>query len=80
MHAVGMKNWIHHMHMPHMHMPHRHDMALRVSHMFHDERFWAIFALVALTALIVGFGIWAAMTQGPAEEPFLRTPFSPYLY
>ncbi len=75
MHVAGMRNWVHH-----IHMPNRHDITLRASHMFHDERFWAIFALAVLAALVVGFGIWAAMTQGPAEGPFPRTPFSPYLY
>lgn len=71
MHVAGMKNWFHY-----MHAPHGHGLMLRVSHLVHDKRFWAIVALLALTALIVGLGIWASMAQGPAEGPL----FSPRLY
>ena len=71
MHVAGMKNWFHY-----VRSPDRQEVMLRASHIMHNRRFWAILAVAILTALIVGFGIWASMNYEPMQGPY----FSPYLY
>ena len=71
-----MKEWVHKVHVPKMHMPDRHDMTLRMDHLVHDERFWAIVALVAVTALIITLAILTKPGGVPVEvTPLPNYPF-----
>lgn len=76
MNTMPMKNWAHKVHVPHMHVPNRHDMTLRMEHLVHDPRFWAIAALVAVTAFIITL----AVLTSPQGTNIDITPLPNYPY
>ena len=73
MYHISMKNWTHG-----MHMPKRHDMAVTFSHVFHDERFWAIVGAVVLFALLIGLAVLASRGGGPGPYHDPTRMFFPY--
>ena len=73
MYTLPLKNWIHR-----VHMPSRDTLALRMSHIVHDERFWPIMVAIALMATFIAIAIWAGMTGGSAGEEVPTRPFRPY--
>ncbi len=58
-----------------MHIPKRHDMAIRMDHMVHDERFWAIMGAAILLGLLITLAVLAA-TSG--NQLPIVTPGYPY--
>lgn len=73
MYTLPLKEWAHH-----VHVPSRANMALRISHMTHDERFWPIMVAIALMAAFIAIAIWAGMTGGAPGEELPTRPFRPY--
>jgi hypothetical protein len=73
MYHVSMKNWTHS-----MHMPKRHDMAMGLTHLFHDDRFWAMVGAAVLFAVLLGLAIIASKEGGPAPDFAPSRPFFPY--
>ena len=61
----------------HMFMEHRHGMLLKAEQLVHDSRFWAVVALIAVLAVLIGLAIWAGMAGDGGTE--LR-PVSPFYY
>jgi hypothetical protein len=70
MYHVPVKNW-----MRHMHIPKRHDMVVKVSHMVHDERFWAVIGALILLGFLMTLAIFAAKS---GDQPPIVTPGYPY--
>ena len=70
MYHIPLKSWMHH-----THMPHRHSMAVKMHTLFRDERFWAIFAIVAIMALLITLAIVAGRGTGASPD---FTPIYPY--
>ncbi len=44
------------------HMPTRHNMALRLDHVVHDERFLPIIVALAFMAALVFIAVWVGLT------------------
>ncbi len=70
MYHIPVKNWMHH-----VHIPKRHDMAIRMDHMVHDERFWAVMGAAILLGLLITLAVLAA-TSG--NQLPIVTPGYPY--
>ncbi len=70
MYHIPLKSWVHH-----THMPHRHNMAVKMQSLFHDERFWAIFAITVIMALLITLAIVAGKGTGASPD---FTPIYPY--
>ena len=70
MYHIPLKSRVHH-----THMPHRHNMAVKMQSFFRDERFWAIFAIVAIMALLITLAIVAGKGTGASPD---FTPIYPY--
>lgn len=72
MYHIPVKNWMHH-----VHIPKRHDMAMRMGHVVHDERFWAIMGAAILLGLLITLAVLTATSgnQGPIVNPMY--PFFP---
>ncbi len=68
-----------HIHVRHMHMPNAHQMAVKINHMIHDSRFWAVVALVVITLLII---LTAILSSSSGARPLDRIPGPafPFLY
>ncbi len=66
MYHIPVKNWMHR-----VHIPKRHDMAIRMDHMVHDERFWAVMGAVILLGLLITLAVLAASSgnQSPVVTP-----------
>lgn len=80
-HSMHMPQWARSMHMPNwshsMHMPKRHDMAVGLSHLFQDDRFWAVIGAAILFAVLLGLAVLATGDGGPAPDFSPMTPFFP---
>ena len=64
----------------HIHMPSRHDVFVRINHLFHSERFWAIAITVILLSSLLALAIWAGIAAETNQDlPPIR-PFSPFIY
>lgn len=82
MNTLHMKDRMHSMHMPHFHKPHVptcHQMVLKTEHLLKDPRFWAVLAMVAVTALVITMAI-LTKPSGPTPQPISPNVFGPYLY
>jgi len=64
----------------HIHMPSRHDVFVRMNHLFHSERFWAIAAMVILLSSLVALAIWASIAAETNPDLSPIRPFYPYKY
>ena len=73
MYTLPVKQWF-----SHIHMPDRHSLAVKMDHLFHDERFWALVVAIALIAAFIGLVIWAGLHGEPGETDLQSYPFSPY--
>lgn len=73
MYSVPIKKWVHH-----IHMPDRHNLALQMSHLVHDERFWPIVVAIALMAAFIAIAVWAGLTGESTGEEMPTRPFRPY--
>jgi len=60
----------------HFHMPNRHSIALRAEHIFHDERFWPLAALLAFITLLIILYVLA----GSSFETTFERSFYPHGY
>ncbi len=70
MYRIPLKSWV-----QHVHMPNRHNMAVKMQTLFRDERFWAIFAIVVIMALLITLAIVAGRGTGTSPD---FTPIYPY--
>ena len=70
MYHMPIKSWV-----QHVHMPHWHNADVKMHNMFRDERFWAIFAIIVIMALLITLAIVAG--QGAGTSPDF-TPIYPY--
>ena len=70
MYHIPLKSWMHH-----AHMPHRHNMSVKMLSLFRDERFWAVFAIVVIMALLIMLAIVAGRGAGASPD---FTPIYPY--
>ena len=70
MYHIPLKSWMHH-----THMPHRHSMSVKMLSLFRDERFWAVFAIVVIMALLITLAIVAGKGTGASPD---FTPIYPY--
>lgn len=70
MYHIPVKNWMHT-----VHIPKRHDMAIRMDHMFHDERFWAVMGAAILLGLLITLTVLAARS---GDQLPVVTPGYPY--
>jgi hypothetical protein len=70
MYHIPLKSWMHH-----THTPHRHNMGAKMQSLFRDERFWAIFAIVVIMALLITLAIVAGKGTGASPD---FTPIYPY--
>ncbi|MBE0536789.1 MAG: hypothetical protein IH624_14070 [Phycisphaerae bacterium] len=52
-----------------------HGLGSKAQHLLHDERFWAIFAIVVILALLITLAIIAGQGTGGAPD---YTPMYPY--
>ena len=78
MSTMPMKKWVQGVHIHRMHMPNRHDMTLRMEHLMHDPRFWAIAALVVVTAFIITLAVLTSPQGTGVEQSPL--PSYPYIF
>ena len=71
------------MHLPHFrhehHGHHGHAMVVRVEHLLHDPRFWAVLAMVAVTALVMTLAILTQPGGGVEAESLPVIP-GPFMY
>lgn len=71
------------MHLPHFrhehHGHHGHAMVVRVEHLLHDPRFWAVLAMVAVTALVMTLAILTQPGGGVEAESLPAIP-GPFMY
>lgn len=72
MYHIPVKNWMHH-----VHIPKRHDMAIRMDHMLHDERFWAVMGAVILLGLLITLAVLAASSGGQSPVVVPGYPYFP---
>ena len=72
MYQLTVKNWTHH-----MHMPKRRDMVIKMDHLFHDQRFWAVVGATALMAVLVILAIFANNSGNQAP---IITPMYPFMH
>lgn len=75
MYTLPMRKWV-----GHMHVPGRHGIAVSLSHMVQDERFWPIVAAGAVLLLLITMVIWAGVSGGTGQEAEPLRPFFPYQY
>ncbi len=59
------------------HMPSRHDMAVRLDHMVHDERFWPIVIAMFLIIAFVALALWVGLAGQTNEDIIPVYPFYP---
>jgi hypothetical protein len=64
----------------HIHMPSRHDVFVRMNHLFHSGRFWAIAITVILLSSLVALAIWAGVVAEANPDVQPMRPFYPYIY
>ena len=64
----------------HMHLMNRHDMALRMDHMIHDERFLPLLIAAILLGAFIAVIIWVMLTGGTPNTQIPMRTFSPYIY
>ena len=62
----------------HIHLPHGH-LAVRMDHLIHDDRFWAMVVIAALLIAFAAIVIWAGTTieSTPGTQPI--RPLYPYM-
>ena len=69
MKTIHMKDLSHKVHMPHLHMPDTcHCLWMRTKSVLHDPRFWAVVAMILITALVITLAI-LTRPEGPITEP-----------
>lgn len=70
-------------HLPHFghvhHVHHGHAMVVRMEHLLHDPRFWAVLAMVAVTALVMALAI-LTRPGGVEVEPIMPIIPGPFIY
>ncbi len=71
MYHIPVKNWMHR-----VHIPKRHDMAMRMGHVVHDERFWVIMGAAILLGLLITLAVLTATSENP---PPIVTPTYPFM-
>jgi len=59
----------------HLHMPGMHELGMKVQHVLRDERFWALFAIVVILALLITLAIIAGRGTGGSPD---YSPMYPY--
>ena len=59
------------------HMPKRHDMAVRMDHMVHDERFWPIVIAMFLIIAFITLALWVGLAGETNKEILPTYPFYP---
>jgi len=79
MKALHVKDMMHKVHMPHMHVPSTHYIVDKTEHLLKDPRFWAVLAMVAVTALVITMAI---VTRPTGTTPVPTSPIipGPYIY
>ncbi len=62
----------------HPHMPDRHATAIKLQHMVHDERFWALLAIAIIMTVLITIGVWATIygESNPQDLPINPFPYS----
>ncbi len=70
MYHIPLKSLVHR-----MHMPSRHETGVKMQKLVHDERFWAIVAIVVIMALLITLAIVAGTGTGASPN---FTPMYPY--
>lgn len=70
MYHIPLKSWMHHVHAPNLH-----NAGARFRKLLRDERFWAIFAIVVIMALLITLAIIAGKGTGTSPD---FTPMYPY--
>lgn len=63
MYHIPLKSLVHN-----VHMPNKHNMAVKMQTLFRDERFWAIFAIVIIMALLITLAIVAGKGTGASPD------------
>ena len=71
MYHIPIKNWMHH-----VHIPKRHDVAIKLDHIVHDERFWAIVGAAILLGLLITMAVLTATSE---NSPPIVTPVYPFM-
>ncbi len=68
-----LKRWVSHIHMPRGHL------GVRMDHLVHDDRFWAMVVIAALLIAFAAIVIWAGTTieSTPGTQPI--RPLYPYM-
>ena len=52
----------------HMHMPRWHNVVLYLEHLYYDQRFWAVAAVVVLLAVLILLTVLANPLHNPIED------------
>lgn len=71
MYHIPVKNWMHH-----LHIPKRGDVAIRLDHIVHDERFWAIVGAAILLGVLITLAVLTTTSESP---PPIVTPMYPFM-
>ncbi len=58
-----------------VHLPGGHVVMMRMEHLMHDPRFWAILSLFLVTALVLTLAILTQPEGAIAPESFIPGPF-----
>lgn len=68
MYRIPINSWLHQ-----MHLPNRHNTAIRMKHLFTDDRFWAFIGLSVLILMMVIMAFLASTSDAPTTI----IPYSP---
>ncbi len=69
-----MRKWFH----EHSHLPKGHNTVVRIEHLFHSERFWAMVAIGALLLMFAAIVIWAGASAESNPDINPIRPFYPF--
>ena len=75
MKALHVKDMAHSIHMPHVH-----GMGGKMSHLVHDQRFWAVLAMVLITAFVITLAVLTRNQSGMNLNPMPLQPYYPFTY
>ncbi|MBN1436970.1 MAG: hypothetical protein JW936_07835 [Sedimentisphaerales bacterium] len=52
----------------HMHMPHWHSIMMHLEHLYYDDRFWAVAAVIVLLAVLILLTVLVTPIQNPLSD------------